>query len=250
MVPTPSQPLSSSSTRRTAKRVDWVPESAITVDLLRPGRDSLPVCWADLSLSGVMLIVPIDCGFDVRTGGRLELGFTADGIRFHMHGTVAWAELDETGKIYKAGVEFDPIEEDLGELHPELWQHFNRRESFRAGCAADETVDVVTRGPHGQCTGCLLDISTSGAGLIFDEETASHFHLDEGLDASFQLEVKLADDLPTVLLEGLAKRFERVGRYAVLAVSFPHEFCERAEDELRVIAEYVARRERSQRDEG
>lgn len=244
----PSRHSTNASTRRIAKRIEWTPQSAVTVDLLLPDGDSLPACWADLSVTGVMLIIPADSGIEFERGHEVELDFTIDGICMRLAGTVAWSVPDDTGKIIKAGVQFDPLGEVIGGLHPRLWEYFNRRESYRAGCEEDDSPDVFIERNGNACTGRLLDVSTSGVSVIFDETVAAGANLNRELGYDFALKTRLAPDMDEITLQARAERFDREGRYAVVAFSFPDEYEQQDRPEIEEIRGFVERREESLRD--
>lgn len=221
----------------------------MTVDLLREGREPLPACWADLSVSGVMLILPGDSVGSLQRGDSILLGFTVDGISLQQKGTIVWSLPDDTGKIVKAGVHFAEMNSKVSDLHPRLWEYFNRRESFRAGSAEAESPDVTLTHAGRECTGRMLDISTSGISLIFDAMVADDAQLESQLGLEYLLELKLTSDLPTISLRSRAERFEREGRYVMMAFSFPEQYDVEAEEQRAVVAEYVALREKSLRDD-
>lgn len=219
----------------------------MTVDVLRLGRESSPACWADLSLTGVMLIVPFEAGVDLQVGAMVNLGFTCEGIRIPMKGQVAWSVPDDTGKITKAGIQFESFTEDADSIESPLWDYLNRREAIRAGVTDDETVKVSVKGPMADCSGNLLDISTNGIRVILDGKVAEIACLQFNMGKQFSLAMKLSKDLPSISLTAMASNFELVGPISVLSFSFSEEEYG-ALEELNVISDFMVRRERSMRD--
>jgi hypothetical protein len=216
----------------------------MTVDILRPGRDSLPACWADLSVSGVMLIVPLEARVLYHVGDEIDMAFALDGYEFRLRGTLVWVNDDERGKIQTAGVRFHHVGADIGEQHPELWAYFNRRVAPRVAPAPEEVIDVWLSSELGRVRARLADLSATGLRVAFGARGAESEAPDDGLGRMYELELRLAADLPFIHLSARAEHAQTEDGELRWGLAFLEEDDDSQSEAREVIEDYVRRRQR------
>ena len=235
------RPRTGTDTRRSVSRVEWTPTAKMTVDVLREGRDSLPACWADLSISGVMLILPLDAGTCFSVGDALEMLFELDGYQFCLAGEVVWDVEDDTGRIQTCGVHFDHVDPRIGEDHPELWRYFNRRVSQRVLPPSGERIEVQVTSDAGTSPARMMDVSSTGIRLAFEPGRHDAAAIAGGLGHKYELELRLAADLPRVRLFARAERAVCEEGELRWGLTFLEEDAEPDSEALEVVEDFVRR---------
>ncbi|MFT7670410.1 MAG: hypothetical protein ACI8X5_003118 [Planctomycetota bacterium] len=244
-----NSPFTESNVRRGQQRIGWTPEADLTVDVFRPGYAPLPACWGDLSITGVMLVVPWESGSSLEVGGKLDLGFTVDDVCFHLSGKIVWVVPDDTGRIVKAGVHFDAVDDELCQMHPRLWEFFNRREAKRAKNPVDQPVEVLVSSEEFSKNAQLVDVSTSGIAMLLEGEAGNALDWVRHLGHKHFVEMTLSPGLPTVTVTARGERLEQRGSDLMMAFSFPEEDVADYVEELRLIEKWVSMRLRIEEDE-
>lgn len=234
-------------TPRSAERVAWSAESELSVAVILRTGDTLPVEWLDLSVSGAKILVPSELEQELHEGNPVRLSFEANGVRFRINARIMWVHVNQVEEKLHMGVRFAYVDPELGHDHPELWQYFNRRKTFRASPPAGETVSVSVECEQGALTADLLDISATGISLMLPKETGELPWVAEALGTKLALELKLSEEHELMHVVARVERMEAKARGVFWGLSFLEEDERDLGDELETIADFVMARQRQLR---
>lgn len=236
------------SSRRSAERISWSPESHLRVELaVRDG--SQPVEWVDLSVTGVKLLVPDEVGQGMQTGKPVRLEFFDGKYQFFATGSVVWAHPSPEGDGQHIGVQFAYIPPEVGEERPALWDYFNRRVAFRVQPPAATPLDVHLSGAEGVIKTRLFDICATGMNVLLDAEAKQRPWVATGLGEKYRLTLTLPTMTERIVLVGRADRASRQGRYLMWTMAFLEEDEKESGETLLRVGEYVTRRQQEIRAE-
>ena len=223
--------------KRRQYRVEATETPDLTLSLLEPDGQLMPMAIVDVSAGGLAIQVVEKASDRLKQGATVELVFSLRGEPAPVEAKARVMSLKERpGLGLVAGMEFLDLEEFFGKIRRGMWKIFNRRKSFRVRPLLDESPGCTTTKKGQPYALNLHDVSLGGLCLRSSPEEAEWLHSLESI--SFQL--LMPGEVSPIKVSGIRRHSWQRDDVVFSGYQFESD----DEDLLEPIMDYVMKRQR------